>query len=139
MERKRTAGIYTAGSGYDVDRMYKGQRIRRRGFKSYGAAEEWLIHQLEKVRIGTLSETQVIRTFEDAAARYLTDFENKPSLVTDIHNLRAVMPFIGTLRLDQIHDGTLRPFVLARKAQRFSTALTTASLTSPALLKSEYP
>lgn len=117
MERKRTAGIYPSGSGYDVDRMYKGQRIRRRGFKSFGEAEEWLIHQLEKVRIGALSETQVVRTFEDAAARYLTDFENKPSLVTDIHNLRAIMPYIGHLRLDQIHDGTLRPFVVARKAQ----------------------
>lgn len=75
-----------------------------------------MIFEMERVRIGTLSNPQIVRTFDDAAAKYLIDFENKASIETDIFNLNVVMPFIKDLRLDQIHDDTLRPFIKARKA-----------------------
>jgi integrase len=35
-------------------------------------------------------------------------------LAEDVRHLEAVMPFIGNLYLEDIHDGTLRPFVDAR-------------------------
>lgn len=75
-----------------------------------------MICEMEKVRVCTLTRPGQIRLFEDAATRYLLDFENKSSITTDIHNLKAVMPYIRHLRLDRVHDDTLKPFIQARKA-----------------------
>ncbi len=116
MERRKQVGIFPTKHGYFVDRRYKGQRIRRSGFKTFTEAEDWLIYEMDRVRITTLTSPQIVRTFDDAAAKYLIDFENKATIETDIFNLNAVMPFIKNLRLDQIHDDTLRPFINARKA-----------------------
>jgi len=59
-------------------------------------------------------------TFNNAAAKYLIDNKDKVSLQTDIYMLQSVMPFIGQLALDKIHDATLEPYVLKRKADGLS-------------------
>jgi integrase len=55
------------------------------------------------------------RTFDEAAAKYLVDHQQKVSLPQDIYLLERVMPFIGKLTLDQIHDGTLASYIKDRK------------------------
>lgn len=53
-------------------------------------------------------------TFEQAATRYIKE-ETKKSLPRDIQDLRQVMPCIGGLMLEQVHDGTLQSFVDKRR------------------------
>jgi integrase len=117
MERKKELGIFsTSDGGFLVDRRYCGQRIRRYGFKTLKEAKTWMIEEMEKVRVCANSGARDTRTFEDAATRYLVDYSKKPSITTDIFNLKPVMPFIAKLRLDQVHDDTLKPFIAARKS-----------------------
>jgi hypothetical protein len=48
--------------------------------------------------------------FREAATKYLEE-ETKKSLHNDAQALRALDPFIGDLYLEQVHSGTLEPFV----------------------------
>lgn len=55
------------------------------------------------------------RIFREAATRYLNSNLNKRSIDRDAQDLRLVEPFIGDLKLHQIHMGTLEPFIQARR------------------------
>ncbi|WP_413436986.1 tyrosine-type recombinase/integrase [Sulfuriferula sp. GW1] len=75
-----------------------------------------MIFQLERLRQVHLFGIRPKRTFDEAAAKYLLDHQEKVSLSQDIYLLERLVPFIGKLTLDQIHDGTLASFIKDRKA-----------------------
>jgi len=79
-----------------------------------------LIYQLEQLRQLHLFGFRPKRTFDEAAAKYLLDHQEKVSLNLDIYLLERLMPFIGKLTLDQIHDGTLASYVKDRKANKLA-------------------
>lgn len=84
MGRTQT-GIYPDPQGFwCVDRIYKGTRLRNR-FASFEEAESWLIYQLEQLRQLHLFGTRPKRTFDEAAAKYLLDHQEKVSLPQDIY------------------------------------------------------
>lgn len=56
------------------------------------------------------------RTFNEAAAHYVLTNQDKASLETESFLLKSVMSTIGALQLQQVHDGTLAPFITARLA-----------------------
>lgn len=114
---RKTPGIYETESGYEVNKVYKGERLRKCGFRNFEEAEAWVVEQMESIRLAKSIGQRGTWTFEQAAARYLEIYESKPSIVSDIYHLQAVMPFIGKLKLEQIHNDTLRPFIAARKAE----------------------
>lgn len=116
MGRSKTTGIYATETGYEVDKYYKGERLRQCGFGSFEEAENWVIARLDRIRQVKLNGQRGSWTFEEAAAHYLTLYEDKPSIISDVYHLQAVMPFIGYLKLDQVHNGTLDGFKKARKA-----------------------
>jgi integrase len=99
-----------------VDRIYKGTRLRNR-FESFKKAESWLIFQLEQLRQIHLYGIRPKKSFDEAAAKYLLDHQEKVSIKQDIYLLERLVPFIGKLTLDQIHDGTLASYVKDRKAK----------------------
>lgn len=116
MGRNQT-GIYRNPQEFwCVDKVYRGTRLRNR-FNTFEEAESWLIFQLDQLRQRHLFGIRPKRTFDEAAAKYLLDHQEKVSLQTDIYLLDKVMPFIGKLTIDQIHDGTLADFVKHRKAE----------------------
>lgn len=105
MDRTKTSGIYVTGNIYEVDREYAGKRIRKRGFTSFKEAESWLIKQLESLRLTQLHGESVKYTFEEAAAHYIEqEDEEKASLESEIYLLKVVMPYIGHLTLEEIHN-----------------------------------
>lgn len=55
------------------------------------------------------------RCFRQAATKYLLENTHKASIGVDAYHIELLMPFVGHLPLKQIHDGTLAPFVKARK------------------------
>jgi len=119
MGREQT-GIHQDKQGFwCVDRIYKGTRLRNR-FKSFKEAESWLIFQLEQLRQIHLFGIRPKKTFDEAAAKYLLDHQEKVSLPQDIYLLERLVPFIGKLTLDQIHDGTLASFIKDRKSRGLS-------------------
>jgi integrase len=113
---RKQSGIYHDKQGdWWVDKVYRGTRLRNR-FESHEEAENWLIRQLEILRQAHLFGVRKKWTFNEAAAKYLLDHQEKVSLQTDIYMLESIMPHIGQLTLDQIHDATLAPYVKQRKA-----------------------
>lgn len=113
---RKQSGIYQDDSNrWCVDKVYKGTRLRER-FEKFEEAENWLIRQLEILRQVNLFGARRERTFNEASAKYLIEHQAKVSLQTDIYMLQSIMPFIGNLALDKIHDATLAPYVLKRKA-----------------------
>lgn len=114
MGRNQT-GIYRDQQGYWwVDKVYSGTRLRNR-FETFEEAESWLIYRLDQLRQKVLFGITPKRTFEEAAAKYLLDHQEKVSLQNDIYLLESLVPFIGSKTLDQIHDGTLADYVQHRK------------------------
>ena len=113
---RRQNGFYQDKQGmWCVDKVYRGTRLRER-FQSHQEAENWLIRQLEMLRQSHLFGVRRNWTFNEAAAKYLLDHPEKVSLKTDIFLLESIMPYIGKLTLDQIHDGTLAPYIKKRKS-----------------------
>ncbi|MHB8347998.1 MAG: tyrosine-type recombinase/integrase [Acidiferrobacterales bacterium] len=116
MGRPTMRGIYPANHGtWCVDKVWKGERLRLDGFRNYAEAETWLIAELDKRRQAKLFGVRRKVTFEEAAAYYLEIHQEKVSLEEDIYHLKRVMPYIGHLVLNQVHNGTLRTFIEADK------------------------
>ena len=99
---------------WEVDKWWEGTRFRQRGFFNFAEAESWLIFRLGELRAAKIYGQPAVRTFSDAAAHYLITQKEKKSIVTETYLLKSVMPTIGHLALNQVHDGTLAPFVRAR-------------------------
>ena len=115
---QKIRGIYPEKDGtWQVDKWYLGTRLRQRGFPTAGEAESWLIARLGELRAVHLHGMRPERTFDQAAAHYVTTHQDKKSLPTEIILLDSIMPFIGQLTLPQVHDGALAPYVAARKAE----------------------
>jgi integrase len=113
---RKQSGIYQdENKRWCVDKVYKGTRLRER-FQTFEDAESWLIRQLELLRQVSFFGARRERSFSEAAAKYLIDHEAKVSLQTDIYMLESIMPFIGHLSLDKIHDATLAPYISKRLA-----------------------
>lgn len=115
---QKTRGVYPAENGtWEVDKWWRKDRLRQRGFGSFEEAERWLIAQLAAKREVVMHGAREARTFETTAAHYVTAFQDKNSIETEIHLLKNVMPTIGALELHQVHDATLAPFIAERLAK----------------------
>jgi integrase len=117
MGRSKTSGIITDKHGNKiVNKIYKGQRIfRRLGQVGQEEAEQWLARQIEERRKASEYGTRPERYFADAAEKYLIENAHKASIDAEAVHITALLPFIGTLSLGRIHDGTLAPFIHARR------------------------
>ncbi len=123
-------GIYRDRQGnWWVDKVYRGTRLRQCFGQNLEEAQSWLIHQLEQLRQSHLFGVRAKRTFDDAAAKYLLDHQDKVSIESDIYHLERLMPYIGQYALDQIHDGTLEAFVRDRKARGLANKTINLGLT----------
>lgn len=123
-----TKGIQQEKNGYKVDKIFRGQRIQQRGFENFEDAEAYLGQKVNRIREEQTAGKNVTHNFDEAAAEYLRRFSEKRSIKSDVYHLAPVMPFIGHLNLDQIHNGTLQDFIAARKAQVAKVKLSPASV-----------
>ncbi len=123
---KKTPGIMATKDGrWRIDKTYQGTRLQGR-FETYQAAEEWLLTAIEQARLAQYQRPKY--KFERIAAKYLLESEEKLSIATEATLLEAIMPFIGNLSLEQIHDDTLQSFIKARKLQGRKNKTVNASL-----------
>lgn len=61
------------------------------------------------------------RIFRDAAIKFLLENQHKRSISSDAGRLKILDPFIGELFLENIHMGTLQPFIAARQKEGMKT------------------
>lgn len=117
MARRRTPGLRKRGRIWNIDKRIRGYGALREstGTDDLEEAERYLARRLEGIRQATIYGVRPKRIFREAAEHYVRT-STKRSLGRDVQDLRLVLPYIGDLALQQIHDGTLAPFVEARLA-----------------------
>ena len=115
--KTRTRGIYSESEGSKtVSKTWKGERIfARLGKVSQEEAEQWLHEQIERKEREIERRKSARTLFGECAAKYLTESLGKASIEAIAIHVQAVVPFIGHLDVELIHDGTLEKFKASRR------------------------
>ncbi|SDT51795.1 Phage integrase family protein [Pseudomonas prosekii] len=119
MARKTISGLYEKGGIWQIDKVFRGQRFREStGTGDRQEAEQYLIHRLEQLRQEKVYGARQVRTFAHAAARFLTEFRDQPSIKLSAHHLSQLIEFVGEVPLTHIDDQALAPFIKDRLAEK---------------------
>lgn len=119
MARKAITGLYEKGGVWQIDKVYRGERIREStGTGDREEAEQYLIHLLEKLRQEKVYGVRKVRTWEEAATRYLIESKDQPSIHLTALCMKQLHPFLGHLPLTHIDDQALEPFIKDRLATK---------------------
>lgn len=122
--RNRMPGLRLKGDTWHIEKRCKyadgGWLRESTGTSSRTEAEETLIRRLAALRDIAERKAQRVFTFEEAALRYLEDIAEKPSADTIAMHIDQMAPFLAALPLEQVHDGTVKPFVDHERARGMS-------------------
>lgn len=115
MARDRS-GLRKRGNIWHLEKRVKGYgRISEStGTADRAEAERYAAHRLEQIRRVTVYGERPSLTFAQAAAKFVEENTHLRSLERSAQSLDAVMPYIGGLQLEQVHDGTMAAFVKDR-------------------------
>ncbi len=108
-KRNQMPGLRLRGGIWHIEKRCKycenGWLHESTGASGRAEAEEYLIRRLAE------RKAHSVFTFEEAAMRYIEDIAHKSSADKAAFHLDQLLPFIGSLALPQIHDGTLKAFI----------------------------
>ncbi|ODS22562.1 hypothetical protein AB835_13530 [Candidatus Endobugula sertula] len=114
-KRNKMSGLRLKGGIYQIQKRCKhleGGWLRESTKTSCRSeAESYLIRRLAEIEEAAGRAKENVYLFEEAGLRYLEDIAHKPSAEKMAEHLDQLLPFIGDLPLEQIHEGTIRPFV----------------------------
>jgi integrase len=118
MGRKRMPGLYKRYGVFQIDKVFRGTRIREStGTSDFAEAEAHLVRRIEQIRQAQVFGVRPQRSFKKAATKYLEENLHKRSIATDAKCIKKVMSYIGHLPLESVHQRTLQPFIDASKAK----------------------
>lgn len=78
-------------------------------------AEKYLLRRLSEIEVEIQRQQEGVYLFTDAAFRYLKEISHKTSASTMASHLDQIIPFIGKLTLENVHDSTLSNFIQHEK------------------------
>lgn len=117
MGRKRTPGLRVRNGVWHINgKVVCGRTLfESTGESDLAKAEQYLARRVEEIRQASIYGVRPRRTFREAAAKYLEEHTHLRSIADAAWHLRLLDPYIGSLPLNQIHDGTLGKFVEVRR------------------------
>jgi integrase len=119
MARKAITGLYEKGGVWQIDKVYRGERIREStGTGDREEAEQYLIHMLEQLRQEKIYGVRKVRTWEEAATRFLIESKDQPSIHLTALCMKQLHPYLGHLPLTHIDDQALEPFIKDRQTTK---------------------
>ena len=122
MGRKRTPGLYKRGEAWHIDKTVFGRRLcESTGTGDLEEAEKYLAKRLDEVRQAAVYGVRPVRTFIEAATKFLMENQHKRSLRSDAGRLRVLVKYIGDMPLESIHMGSLQPFIEGRRQDNLKT------------------
>ena len=83
-------------------------------------AEQYLIRRLGEIQVNIQRQNESTYSFTNAAFRYLEEISHKASASTIASHLDQILPFIGELILENVHDATLATFIQHEKDRGLS-------------------
>lgn len=115
-KQKRMPGLLLRSGIWHVDKQVGTGRIcESTGTGSLQEAQSYLVRRLDQIRQADIYGVRPDRTFRVAATRYLKEFDSKRAIGRDAQDLKLLDPWIGDLLLQQVHMGSLMPFIESRK------------------------
>lgn len=116
MAKKSITGLQRQPNGiWKIDKVYRGERIQEStGTGDREEAEQYLIHLLEKKRQQKVYGVREVKTWRDAATRFLIEFRDQPSIRLSAIYLEQLDPYLGKLPLNFIDDDALAPYIKDR-------------------------
>jgi len=112
MARKTITGISQRNGIWHIDKKVDGVRLyESTGVSDRQEAERYLIHRLEQLRQQKVYGIRQVRLWEEAAARFIKEFKDQPSIQLTVQYLKQLHPFIGSIPLTHIDDEALEPFI----------------------------
>jgi integrase len=112
MARKTITGLSQRNGIWHIDKKIDGVRLyESTGVSDRQEAERYLIHRLEQLRQQKVYGIKQVRLWEEAAARFIKEFKDQPSIQLTVQYLKQLHPFIGSIPLTHIDDEALEPFV----------------------------
>lgn len=112
MARKTITGLSQRNGIWHIDKKVDGVRLyESTGVSDRQEAERYLIHRLEQLRQQKVYGIRQVRLWEEAAARFIKEFKDQPSIQLTVQYLKQLHPFIGSIPLTHIDDEALEPFV----------------------------
>ncbi|WP_256557653.1 tyrosine-type recombinase/integrase [Pseudomonas sp. TMW 2.1634] len=110
-------GLSQRSGLWHIDKKINGERLyESTGTSQREEAERYLIHRLEQIRQQKVYGVRQVRTWRDAAMRFLLEIRDQPSIKLSAHHLAQLDPFIGDMPLTHIDDQALEPFIKDRLA-----------------------
>ncbi|WP_240963557.1 tyrosine-type recombinase/integrase [Pseudomonas umsongensis] len=105
------SGLYERNGIWHIDKVVRGQRLQEStGASERQEAEQYLIHRLEKLRQEKVYGVRQVRTWREAATRFLVEFKDQASIGLSASHIEQLDPYIGDLPITHIDDGTLATF-----------------------------
>ena len=118
MAKKRIPGLYKREGIWIIDKIICGNRLcESTGTGDLDEAEKYLARRIEGIRQAVIYGVRSLHSFQEAILKYLQEKQHKRSIGDDALHLKTLNQYIGHLTLDQIHNGTLQPFIQARLAK----------------------
>ncbi len=111
MGQKVPPGLVKRGEIWHIKKTICGRRVQEStGASVLGEAERYLAHRMGQIRNAEFYGVRPKRTFREAATKYLNE-SSKKSLAKDAWCIERIDPFIGELYLENVHMGTMRPYI----------------------------
>lgn len=119
MGRSRSPGLRRRGRIWHIEKQVRGvgRICESTGTIELDEAQRYLAKRMEDIRQATVYGVRPKRSFREAATKYLLEHQHKASIACDGLFFRQLDAYIGDLRLDQVHDGTLQGFVEDRRKE----------------------
>ena len=116
MTTTKTPGITVDVDGCKIiDKEYRGIRLYRRlGQVSQEVAERLLQLEVERLVFESDRRAHARPFFRHCAARFLGECKNRTTIGTIDYHVKLLLHHFGDCPPEQIHDGTLKPFIDAR-------------------------
>nr|WP_286978250.1 tyrosine-type recombinase/integrase [Pseudomonas sp.] len=104
------------GGVWHIDKVVRGQRLREStGTSEREEAEQYLAHRLEKLRQQQVYGVRQVRTWREAATRFLIEFRDQPSIALSALHIEQLDPYIGDCLITHIDDAALAKFIKDRQ------------------------
>jgi len=116
---RRSPGLQKRGGVWQIDKHIRGhgRLCESTGCEGLAEAEAYLARRVAEITAGTIAGQRPTVTFGQAARKFLRESVHLRSVERYAFALERLMPHLGDLSLEQVHNDALRPYKEARLRQ----------------------
>jgi len=116
MGRKRRPGLRKRGEYWHIEKVIDGHRVyESTGETDYRRAEAYYDRRIQDIRQAIVFGDRPKVTFREAVEKFLRDDCPTKSLERAGYAFDRVLPFVGDLDIERVHDGSLERYKRARQ------------------------